>query len=97
MKINLSPGKHLGKQKSSKPAYSNSVKSQREIMLRVFNENTSLSTMEARNKYGILHPGGRIKELRQIGHKIETYWVSEPDSNGVIHRVGLYVYKGRAS
>jgi len=44
--------------------------------------------------YGILHPPGRIGELRKKGYQIETYWASEPDSNGVLHRVGVYVYHG---
>ena len=35
-------------------------------------------------------------ELRKKGHKIDTHWIKESDSNGVIHRVGLYVYQGKS-
>lgn len=94
MIIRQGPGNHLGKQRFPNPAYSNSVKSQQERILKIFSQNHSLSTMQARNEYGILHPCGRIKELRQKGHQIETHWIKETDLNGVMHRIGLYVYKG---
>lgn len=95
MKINQSPGDNLGKQKIGNPLYSNSIKSQQERILKIFRKNSSLSTIQARNEYGILHPGGRVLELRKKGHKIDTHWISETDTNGVNHRVGLYVYKGK--
>lgn len=74
--------------------YSNSASSQRSRILRHFEDSPRLSTIQARNIYGILHPPGRIRELRQKGHQIDTHWVSESDSNGVVHRVGMYVYHG---
>ena len=74
--------------------YSNSASSQRTRILQHFKSNPRLSTIEARNVYGILHPPGRIKELRKKGYQIDTYWTSEPDSNGVLHRIGVYIYNG---
>lgn len=72
--------------------YSNSLSNQRERILKWFSLNPKLSTMEARNELGILHPSGKILELRGQGHLIITYWVNEPDANGVMHRVGQYFY-----
>lgn len=78
-----------------KQRYSNSASSQRARILKHFERNPRLSTMQARTEHGILHPGGRIMELRKKGHRIDTHWIDELDANGVIHRVGLYVYQGK--
>ncbi|WP_010598059.1 helix-turn-helix domain-containing protein [Rickettsiella massiliensis] len=75
--------------------YSNFLSNQREKILKWFSVNSKLSTIEARDKLGILYPSGRTLELREQGHFIITYWVDEPDTNGVIHRVGQYFYLGR--
>src|SRR3990167_3457365 len=85
----------LGNPNKSKPTYSNSSSSQRARILRHFLECPRLSTIQARDQYGILHPCGRMMELRKNVYLIDTHWVSEPDANGVLHRVGLYVYKGK--
>ncbi|QBR84711.1 hypothetical protein E3983_10250 [Legionella israelensis] len=74
---------------------SNSLSTQRKKILKHFEKCPQLSTMQARNDLGILHPGGRIMELRKKGYEIVTHWISEPDSNGDIHRIGLYVYQGK--
>src|SRR5580704_14093664 len=76
--------------------YNNAASSQRTRILKHFEACPRLSTIQARNEYGILHPGGRVMELRKKGYKIQTHWISEPDSNGVNHRVGLYIYKGKS-
>ena len=86
----------LGNPKKSKPAYDNSCSSQQVRLLKHFEVYPRLSTIEARDKYGILSPPARIKELRQKGYRIDRHWTDEPDSNGVMHRVGMYVYQGRA-
>ena len=85
----------LGNPKQPKPAYDNSTASQRARLLKNFEVCPRLSTMEAREQLGILLPCGRVLELRQKGYLIDTHWIVEPDSNGVVHRVGLYVYKGQ--
>jgi hypothetical protein len=83
-----------GNPKKTKQSYSNTSRSQRQRILKHFHENPQLSTIEAREQYGILHPCGRVMELRRKGHRIDTHWISAPDTNGVPHRVGLYVYQG---
>lgn len=86
-------GKRGSKTKKQR-LYNNSTSSQRQRILKFFeNEKRPLSTFFFRDA-GILHPGGRIKELRTIGHKILTYFVKEADSNGVFHRIGQYSYHG---
>lgn len=85
----------LGNSKKSKPPYSNATSSQRARILKHFETCQKLSTIQARNKYGVLSPAPRMMELKKIGHIIETHWIKEPDANGVLHRVGLYVYLGK--
>ena len=80
---------------NSKRPYGNSSASQRAIILKHFNDGPRLSTIQARDQYGILHPCGRVMELRKKGHCIDTHWTTELDANGVPHRIGLYVYQGR--
>jgi hypothetical protein len=75
--------------------YSNSASSQRARLLESFSKCPRLTTMEARNDLGVLHPPGRIMELRRMGHMIDTHWVKSPDCNGVLHRIGQYVYHGK--
>lgn len=93
-KMNDSVGQ-LGNLKQPKPVYDNSASTQRKRILSYLKKNHRISTIEAREKLGILHPCGRIKELRAQGYWIETHWTNELDSNGVVHRVGLYIYRGR--
>lgn len=91
------PVGQLGNSKITKQLYSNSSPSQRARLVKYFETCPRLSTLQARKELGILHPCGRIMELRRSGHKIDTHWIKEADSNGVLHRVGLYVYQGRKS
>ncbi|POZ52988.1 helix-turn-helix domain-containing protein [Methylovulum psychrotolerans] len=50
----------------------------------------SLSTAEARRELDIMHPAGRVQELREQGHNIVTHWVV--DTGGKVnHRVASYV------
>lgn len=79
----------------NKPKYNNSASSQRARILKHLRANQCLSTMQARSELGVLHPPGRVLELRRGGHHIDTHWINQPDDNGVSHRVGLYVYKGK--
>ncbi|OOF51016.1 transcriptional regulator [Rodentibacter genomosp. 1] len=48
------------------------------------------STHELRAK-GIYYPPARIKELRDKGYVIDTFYRDETDSSGLTHRVGVYV------
>ncbi|CZI81429.1 TPA: hypothetical protein JBA76_15815 [Legionella pneumophila subsp. pneumophila] len=76
-------------------SYSNSLLTQRKKILKHFKNIPTLSTFEARNKYGIPHPSGRMMELRKQGYQIETNWTYQSDNNGVVHRIGLYIYHGK--
>ena len=81
--------------RTSKHRYSNSTSSQRARILKHFKECPRLSTLQARNQYGIMSPAPRIKELRAQGYQIETHRITENDSNGVPHRMGLYVFQDK--
>ena len=48
------------------------------------------STNELR-QMGVYYPPARIKELRNPGYLIETFYREETDSTGLTHRVGVYV------
>jgi len=78
---------------NSKRLYNNSCATQRAIILKAFEAEKKISTFNFRDNLGIVHPAGRIKELREK-HKILTSWTREPDQNGVMHRIGLYTYHG---
>lgn len=40
---------------------------------------------------GIYNPAARVKELRNKGYLIDTFYREETDSSGLVHRVGVYV------
>ena len=90
-----SPAKQLGNPNKSKHQYSNSVSSQRARILKHFEGCPRLSTMQARNQFGIMSPAPRIEELRKQGYRIDTQRIIEFDSNGVPHLMGLYVFQGK--
>ncbi|WP_373100575.1 MULTISPECIES: helix-turn-helix domain-containing protein [Pasteurellaceae] len=48
------------------------------------------STHELRAK-GIYYPPARVKELREQGYVIDTFYRDETDLTGLTHRVGVYV------
>jgi hypothetical protein len=50
-----------------------------------------VSTLEARERLNVMHPGGRVMELRALGYRIVTAWSFEADAWGRPHRVGRYV------
>lgn len=49
-----------------------------------------ITTIEAREVLAIMHPAGRIKELRAQGYEIVTLWQTDSDVSKTRHRVGLY-------
>ncbi len=51
---------------------------------------TDLTTTELRDQYSIMHPAGRIKELRKQGYDILLEWIEQYDAAGVPHRAGRY-------
>lgn len=50
-----------------------------------------LSTLQARAELDVMHPGGRIMELRRQGHQIATIRVQEATDCGRLHSVARYV------
>jgi hypothetical protein len=48
------------------------------------------TTIELREATGVMHVAGRIKELRQAGHEIDTYRVRAIDRGGRPHWCALY-------
>lgn len=68
----------------------NSLASQRSRLLDALRKKP-LTTIEVRRTLDILHPGARIKELRDAGNLIVTFWTHDFTSGGRRHRVGKYV------
>lgn len=69
---------------------SNSAAAQRQRILEALREGP-VSTLHARSHLDVMHPGGRVLELRSYGHQILTAWSHEPTECGKLHRVGKYV------
>ena len=68
----------------------NSSAAQRERLLAALRKGP-ITTFDARGRYDVMHPGGRVMELRRIGHSIATIWTVETSDLGRPHRVGKYV------
>ena len=79
--------------KKTKPHnnYSNSTSSQRARIADYLIENIRATTIELREILDIMHPAGRIKELKAKGWDIVTHWEYHPTACGKMHRVGVYV------
>jgi hypothetical protein len=75
--------------KNQTQKYSNKISSQLQRLLQDLRESKQLSTFAGRNK-GYAHVGGRICDLRKMGHQIVTNWTYEPDANGITHRIAAY-------
>ncbi len=73
----------------------NSAFSQRLKILCWFENNPSLVTEQARRELGIMHPAGRIEELRKRGYNILTHWDDYPTADGQPHRMAKYVLMNR--
>ncbi len=54
----------------------------------------SINTTDARLLLDILHPAGRIKELKNKGYNIQMHWETIDTGLGA-HRIGRYVYFSR--
>lgn len=81
-----------GLKKKSKTTYSNSRASQCKRILSLFPlHQNRLDTFLLRDA-GIMHPAGRIRDLRNRGYQIKTCFIKAPDINGVYHRIGLYLF-----
>lgn len=79
------------KQKRQSHHTDNSVFAQRLRILDWFINKPTLTTLQARQELDVMHPAGRINELRQRGHKIITHWSNEPTASGEFRRIARYV------
>ena len=73
----------------------NNVRAQRLRIIEWFKRNKSLTTHQDREILGVIHPAGRIMELRQRGYDIMTHWTWEANAQGRTHRVAKYVLMKR--
>ena len=71
--------------------HANSLPAQRQRIAAWFS-NTSgfLTTEQARRDLDVMHPAGRIKELRERGFIIVTHMVNRPTIAGNMHRMAIY-------
>lgn len=67
---------------------------QRAIILQHLRQHGEISTIEARERYGIMSPASRVLELRRAGHRIDTVRFRAPDANGQFHNQAKYVMRG---
>jgi hypothetical protein len=67
---------------------------QRARILKWLQAHNRITTLEARNTLGIMHPASRIQELRKAGHDIVTYLQWDTDATGKQHKQGLYILLG---
>jgi hypothetical protein len=53
----------------------------------------AVSTLEARRCLDIMHPAGRIQELREADNEIDTLRVTQPSEAGRAHSIAVYVLR----
>lgn len=64
---------------------------QRREILEYLQQGNKLTTLYAREVMGIMHPGGRVLELRKDGYNIVTHRRPGADVAGSKHSVAEYV------
>jgi len=69
--------------------YNNSIATQCKRVLEALTDRPQ-STFDLRRQ-GIVHPGGRMRDLRDLGYNIVTHFIRQADENNVFHRIALYV------
>lgn len=82
-------------QKINQKHSGNDAVTQANRSLAAFEQFNSLTTQDLRQDLDIMHPAGRVKELRTRGFEILTYWDDYPTACGKKHRMARYVYLGR--
>ena len=65
--------------------------SQCERLARYLTEHGAITTIEARERLRIMHPGGRVLDLRDAGWPIKLTWLRVFDRAGEEHLIGRYV------
>lgn len=71
----------------------NDAVTQRQRLSAAFHRFVTLTTLEIRRFLDILHPAGRVRELRAEGLDIVTLRLHQETEAGVKHSVGMYVLK----
>lgn len=86
------PARATASKTSRKPDHSdNTAEAQRDRLLNALRAGP-ITTLQARGKQlDCMHPGARIMELRNLGHRIQTVWTTDFTPAGKPHRVALYV------
>lgn len=74
----------------------NDTKSQRQILIGTLQAagSAGVTTIEARERLGVMHPGARVLELRRMGWEIATVWSITESARGRKHRNARYVLVG---
>lgn len=90
-KTALNNDKQAARQKRPSRHTGNSAFSQRMRIVDWFTNKPSLTTEQARRELDIMHPGGRIMELRNMGYNILTFWEDVPTASGKTRRIARYV------
>ncbi len=68
----------------------NSAAAQRQRLLQALRLGP-VTTLQARAELDVLHPGGRVMELRRQGYRIATIRVREATDCGRVHNVARYL------
>lgn len=77
--------------KTIKQSEANSLPAQRQRLLDYLHINGSITTIEARRELDVIHPAGRVLDLRKAGKSIDTVWVEDITEQGKAHRVAKYI------
>lgn len=79
----------------SKPTnHITSLEAQRQRLLTALQKagSAGITTLQARHELNVMHPGGRIHELRMdYGLNIQTIWTTDTTPKGFTHRTARYV------
>lgn len=65
-----------------------------QLLLDYLRVHGSCTTIEARKTLDIIHPAGRVLDLRKMGEKVETVWTWDVTEQGKPHRVANYLLAG---
>jgi len=68
-----------------------SKQAQQARLLEALQTRGGVTTSDAREQLAVMHPAGRVRELRAKGFDIETCMLWAADDAGVLHRQALYV------
>ncbi len=72
----------------------NTTAAQRARLLEYLQLHQKITTLEARSDLDVMHPAGRVQELREEGLDIITHRRIDHTSEGKPHRVAEYVLMG---